>query len=406
MAFRVLSLDGGGVWSLMQTSALVQMYGPATTGRRVLEDFDLVAATSAGSIVLGALVEDLPLGLCQQIFADPTTRKKMFPPTKEFFGPLIHAVTGFFLRSAGISSGIGPLYDTSAKQSALEALMPTYGRLPLSRAAAGVRRSGSGRDVHLLITAFDYDRNRARFFRSAPASGQGWGQGDSSEVTLVQAVDASSDPPINYFDQPVSLGEDRFWDGAIGGYNNPVLAATVEAKVLTNASENIIALSIGTGSVALAGPPVDGPAGPYVQRKTDQSLVADIGKIAVAIVDDPPDAATFMAHVMTGGNIGLPAPLQSRIVRMSPLVRPVKTRGGWAAPGKMTDAAFKYLCGLGIDAIADEQVAAIARYANLWLGGEAPNQPIRMNGDSLECELGHEWFEDALAAWGQLCTLA
>ena len=52
MAFRILSLDGGGVWAVIQVKALIKLYGDVT-GRTVLQDFDLVAGTSGGSIVLG-----------------------------------------------------------------------------------------------------------------------------------------------------------------------------------------------------------------------------------------------------------------------------------------------------------------------------------------------------------------
>jgi hypothetical protein len=402
MAFRVLSLDGGGVWSVVQALALIEIYGKQATGRQVLQDFDLVAATSAGSIVLGGLIEDLPLAGILQIFDNEDSRKAMFRPSRDALSRLIHTITGWFPGLGG--SGVGPIYSTAKKQAALEKLLGSYAKVPLKRAAEGIRRSGSDRDVHLLIIAFDYDRERAQFFRSAPASGRGWGVGDASSVTLAQAINASTDPPINYFDQPAMIRPDRYWDGAIAGYNNPVLAAVSEARVLNQASTDIVALSIGTGRVSLAGPPTSKPS-PFVKQRTKQCLVSDIGKIAVSIVDDPPDAATFIAHVMTGGIDRLPYALESRIVRMSPLVRPERREGEWAAPGGMTPAEFATLAGLGIDAIEQDQVDTISRYAQMWIAGAAPNQPIRMNGDTFECELGHEKFGDALAAWRQLESL-
>lgn len=403
MAFRVLSLDGGGVWSVVQALALIRIYGPETTGRQVLREFDLVAATSAGSIVLGGLIEDLPLGAILQIFQDEKLRKGMFRKSRDKLSLLIHHVTGLFPGLGG--SGVGPIYSTAEKQAALEKLLGPYAHCPLKRAARGVRRSGSERDVHLLIIAFDYDRERAQFFRSARACGRGWGRGDPSSVTLAQAISASTDPPINYFDKPATIRPDRYWDGAIAGYNNPVLAAVSESIVLKQAPTDIVALSIGTGRVSLAGPPTT-KASPFVKQRKPQCLVSDIGKIAVSIVDDPPDAATFMAHVMTGGIDGLPDPLDSRIVRMSPLVRPVLCEDEWVAPAGMKPAAFTTLAGLGIDAIEQDQVDAIVRYAEKWLADEAPNQPIRMDGDTFECELGHERFKDALAAWVRLKALS
>jgi hypothetical protein len=395
----------------VQALALIAIYGETCTGRVVLKDFDLAAANSGGAIVLGGLVEDAPLAELLQVFLDDKSRQNIFPPTHDFTDNLIRAVT-----SIPPLPALGPQYSTSAKLPALEKLMPICGPKPLPKAVAGIRRPGSDKDIHLLLTSFDYDRERAHFFRSAMAGGWGWGEGAPTEATLAQAIHASADPPINYFDQPAAVGGDRFWDGAIAGCNNPVLAAVTEARVLTDGATDIIALSIGAGKVALAGPPAENPPTPYVKRRTKQGLVTDIEKIAVSIVDDPPDVATFLAHVMTGGlrglpdplqadgPRGLPYPLQSRIVRMSPLVRPVTQDGRWMAPGGLTSEEFGRLAGLGIDAIQRKEVALIERYAKLWLGNLAPNQPIRMNGDTFECEVGHEWFGDALAAWRQLCA--
>lgn len=394
MTFRVLSLDGGGVWSLMQARALIELYGPQTLGRTVLQDFDLVAATSGGAIVLGGLIENYPLEAVLEIFKSDESRRKTFPPTREILGPLIRKIPGV---------EFGALYSTDKKLRALEEMTPNYGPLPLKDAVKGIRRAGSKRDLHVMMTAFDYDRNRARFFRSAPAGGPGWGDGTPSDVTLVQAINASADPPIAYFDQPADVGPDRYWDGAIAGCTNPVLAAVGEAKVLTDGLRQIVALSLGAGSVALAGPPVTKPATPYQQKRTKACLIGDIEKIAVAIVDDPPDSASFLAHLMTGGPVGLPYPLRSRIVRMSPVVRPVRNaRHEWTAPGAMDEATFERLASYGIDAIKKNQIADLDDYATLWLSDTAPNQPIRMNGDTFECEVGHKTFSEAAAAWRQL----
>jgi hypothetical protein len=389
MAYRVLSLDGGGVWAVIQVKALIALYDDKTPGHKVLQDFDLVAGTSGGSIVLGGLVENLTLGQLLAYFSDEQNRKAIFSPTQMLFdrvlSDVIHA---------------GPKYSAEAKLPALEALMPNRGALPVSAAASGVRRTGSNVDTHLLITAFDYDRNCARFFRSAPATGPAWGVGDPSNVTLAEAIHASTNAPVNFFDEPASFGGGRYWDGAITGCNNPVLAAVAEAIVLGADPSNIAALSIGTSSAALAGPPVDNPTSPFIQPRPSQSLLTDLGKIASSVTDEPPDIATFLAHVMTGGGAGLPAPAVSRIVRMNPLRGPVKdAAGNWTAPGSMTQAQFKYFNNVGMDAIDSNQFAYITTYADYWLAGQAPNQPIRMDSDTLAVELGYGRYADALAAW-------
>src|SRR5438309_2206695 len=83
----------------------------------------------------------------------------------------------------------------------------------------------------------------------------------------------------------------------------------------------------------------------------------------------------------------------ARIVRMNPLISPVRDGvDDWKAPGNMTAAQFTFLADLDLDAIQQHEVDAIAEYADLWLRNDAPNQPIRMNGDTLERELGYIRF--------------
>ena len=393
MNYRILALDGGGTWALIQLKALIALYSEATNGRKVLADFDLVAANSGGSIVLGGLVEDLTLGEILAFFQDQTKRESVFSPTHSFGDQVLHDLTG-----------LGPKYSAENKLPALQSVFPTTGRLPLDRAVAGVRRSNI--DVHLLIVGFDYDRNRAKFFRSVAASGPAWGTGDATDVALAEAIHASTNAPVNYFDAPAAFPDHpgRYWDGAIAGCNNPVLTAVTEAIVVGQDPLNLVVLSIGTASVALPWPQPGQPSSPYVQQIDDPGFVTDLHKLATSILDDPPDIATFLAHVMTGSGAGLNLPsVKSRIVRLNPLISPVKSAGGtWSPPGSMSAAQFTYLAKIDMDAVEQAQVDAISRYADLWVQNQAPNQPIRMNGDTLNPELGQILFQDAVAAWNAI----
>jgi hypothetical protein len=398
MDYRILSLDGGGAWSLIQVRALIQLYGKDTTGHTILQDFDLVAANSGGSLVLAGLVEGLKLSEVLGYFEDEKMRRSIFSPARSLADRALRDLTG-----------LGPKYSAEAKLPVLQRLLPKSGNIPLPSAVAGIRRPGATVDVHLLITGFDYDRNRATFFRSASASGPSWGIGEPANVTLAEAVHASTNAPVNYFDAPAQFPDrpERYWDGAITGCNNPVQAAVTEALVLNRKATNIVALSLGTASVALPWPEPDKPPSPYWQKLGTPSLVADLHKLATSILDDPPDIATFLAHVMTGGNSGLAPPAQSRIVRMNPLISPVRDMdGNWKAPDDMTAAQFTYLASLDLDAVQQHEVDAIAAYADLWLSDKAPNQPIRMNGDTLKPELGYARFQEAAAVWQMIKTVA
>jgi len=391
MSYRILTLDGGGTWALIQVKALIALYSESATGQSVLQEFDMVAANSGGSIVLGGLVEGLSLSDLLDLFQDQARRESVFSPTRSFGDRVLHEVTG-----------LGPKYSADNKLSALENALPAKGTVPLIRAAEGIRRPGSNADVHLLIVAFDYDRNRAAFFRSSPASGPAWGTGDTTDVTLAEAIHASTNAPVNYFDAPAAFPDrpDRYWDGAISGCNNPAVAGVTEAMVKGQNPLNLAVLSIGTASVALPWPQPGEESSPYVQKLDAPQVVTDLRKLASSILDDPPDIATFLAHVMTGSGRDLNNPAtDSRVVRMNPLISPVKKGDVWSAPGSMSAAQFTYLAKLDMDAVEQAQVDAISRYADLWVQGAAPNQPIRMDGDTLRPELGQDTFQGAVAAW-------
>ena len=125
-------------------------------------------------------------------------------------------------------------------------------------------------------------------------------------------------------------------------------------------ASDIVALSIGTASVALPWPEPGESSSPYVQPTIQQGLVTDLRKLAMSILDDPPDIASFLAHVMTDSGHGVSAPADSRIVRMNPLISPVRsTSGSWTAPGPMTAAQFIYLANLDMDAVEQPQVDTI-----------------------------------------------
>ncbi|MBI1777777.1 MAG: patatin-like phospholipase family protein [Proteobacteria bacterium] len=395
MAYRILSLDGGGAWALIEVRALMTLFGADAKGHQVLAEFDLVAANSGGSLVLGGLVENLSLGDLLGYFEDEAKRRAIFSPTSSWGDRVLRDLTG-----------MGPKYSAKNKLVALQNLLPERGNRLLTKAADGVHRTGFADNVHLLIIGFDYDRNTASFFRSAPAAGPQWGHGETASVTLAEAIHASTNAPVNYFDAPAMFpdGPGRFWDGGVTGCNNPVLAAVTEAIVMGQKPADIAALSLGTATVVLPWPtPADPPKSPYVQATVEPGLVTDLRKLATSILDDPPDVASFLAHVMTGSGAGVRSPAMSRIVRMNPLISPMGKPGQWRAPGPldkpMTAAQFTHLVDLDMDAVQQAEVDAIAAFADLWIGGNVSNQPLRMHRDSLAPELGYGSFQEAVAAW-------
>jgi hypothetical protein len=284
----------------------------------------------------------------------------------------------------------------------LQAALPLRGRASLANAAAEVLSTSTGNPVHLLIAGFDYDRARSRFFRSAPASSPEWGQGGPALVQVSEAIHASTNAPVLFFDKPAELPSEpgkRYWDGGITGCNNPVLAGVTEAIVLGAAPDSIAALALGTGTVVRPPAPAGAAPSSIYAPPEDPGFVHDLEKMAGSIVDDPPDAATFVAHVMTGGSPGLPAPVDSRIVRMNPLVSPIiGADGGYSLPDGLDEDAFNTLANLAMDAVEQADVLAIQSFTSLWLQDKVSNQPIRMDA-SLKPELGPGLHSQAKAAW-------
>ncbi len=396
--FRILSLDGGGSWALIEVKALMALYGAHTGGHEILSHFDLAAANSGGSIVLGCLIEDFTLQQTLDFFNDERQRSSVF------------SKTDWFDRELNKLIGIGPKYSAAQKLTALRGVLTRRGDWLLPDAVEDISGAG-GQAIHVLVAAFDYDRNRGTFFRSSDVAGPNWGTSGRAHATVAEAIHASTNAPVNYFDAPaVFPGQPtRYWDGAISGCNNPILAAVTEAIGLGQAHDNIVALSMGTGTNALPWPRPGDPDSPYTQGLDKADLKNDIKKLSCAILDDPPDAATFLAHVMTGRGAGLdPDVSRSRIVRLNPLISPMPSaaaaRDPWLPPGDMTPEQFKYLADLDMDAVQDEQVSAIRHFADLWLNDQVRNQPIRMNSDTLACELGQETFSAAVAVWKQIST--
>jgi patatin-like phospholipase/acyl hydrolase len=72
--YRILSLDGGGTWALIQAKVLMDMYGADTDGEKILANFDLVAANSGGGIVAAGLIANLTPAKILNLFFDGNLR--------------------------------------------------------------------------------------------------------------------------------------------------------------------------------------------------------------------------------------------------------------------------------------------------------------------------------------------
>jgi uncharacterized protein len=388
---RILSLDGGGTWALLQVLTLIELFGAAATGHDVLRRFDLAVSNSGGSIVLGALAVDLRLSELLELFLTEAQRTSVFQAT-----PFEH-----FVEVIGHGKLPLPRYSTKKKY---DALAEKLGR-PAKELLVDWGRA-NGTLASLLFMGFDYDVERASFFRTYASKAASRTSGTPG-MRLLDAVHASANPPVLYFDEPTqvqdSAGEYRFWDGAIGGYNNPAMAAVVEALANGVAPSSVRVLAIGTGTVHRPRRPANEPAtDARFMGGENPGILSNLRKLAGAVLDDPPDAASFVAHVSLGGEVpsGNEVVTDGPLVRMNPVVRPVMQDGAWTWPNAFRPNDWVRLTHLELDTLMQSDIELIHSLGLAWIRGDVCNQPIRA-GTDLTAEIGHNTFAEAHAAAGK-----
>jgi uncharacterized protein len=385
---KILALDGGANWSLLQCMALDALY-PGMRGRQILQQFDIVAANSGGSLVLADLLKDMTPSETLATFEDPNSPTSLFVKL-----PLLQRLPSL--------AGLGPTYSTAKKRERIQASLASTGDCAM-RDLGGLFPDPA-KAPKILIVGFDYDRLRGVFFRSFDTKA---GQA-ASTVSLTDAVNASSTAPVAFFDKPAIAGVQRYWDGAIGGYNNPVLAALVEVLIEGAAASEIMALSLGTGVTCYA--PLDhsvkaGPAEFFVRRR-QASLLEDIRKLAASVLDEPPDAAGRAAYIVMGNPLQLVARQKfATLVRLNPSIQPVLDLDGrtWTAPPGLTGDELVALMKLPAALVTDKAVAMVKGLGRKWISGLVPNEPIR-RGDNLECVVGDATFQSGREHWLALQT--
>src|SRR6185295_15669776 len=249
--FRILSLDGGGTWALIQGKALGALYGAETDGWTILDRFDLAVANSGGSLVLAMLLKGMTPGEIVALFRDRRERELIFERNKI----VDRALGGLF--------GFAPRYHAPGKLNGLLDIFQRssgrwgtgFGALPLDLVAAGLNAERAQKGLgpfHFLITAFDFDAERSVFFRSNPDSAAAHFRG-APVPTIAGALHAATNAPVRYFNRPAEVefadgSSINYWDGAVGGYNNPIMAGVIEALAGDPARrETMQVLSLGTG---------------------------------------------------------------------------------------------------------------------------------------------------------------
>lgn len=412
--YNILSLDGGGSWAVIQAECLKDIYGPEAKGRQVLKDFDLVTANSGGSLVLAGLLMDLKLSKITTLFSNQETRRRIFKSA----------------RNVKQVVGLPPAYEATAKREGIKEVFAEVVGNPGAdlelRTLQREIRDQIGKEVECLIIGFDYDKEREKFFRSRTDSAADDPKRATEDelagrYTLLDAVDSSTNAPVLYFDGPakVKVGDrrERYWDGAVSGFNNPCLAGLTEAVANGHRLSEIKLFSIGTASKILPHEryfDTSEEEGRFFVPKKSSGFIRDATKMSTSILAAPPSYSDYISWVMLNnsqdGN-------ESPVIRLNPMVSPVYKEGQWTLPeGLKSESAksgglfsskpqdlFESLNNIDMDAVEQEEVNDILKLAEEWLRDRVANEPIRADKYLKPADnnglMGYSEYSKAKAKW-------
>jgi hypothetical protein len=226
---------------------------------------------------------------------------------------------------------------------------------------------------------------------------------------LLDAIHSASNAPVNYFNRPAEVRRpdssiERYWDGAVAGFNNPVLAGVTEAVANGHSLNDIRILSIGTANVVL---PLgrdfksDFQANQKLFKEPDKPVIKnDLRKLASSILSDPPDSASFIVHTFLKS-----ADAQREnipFIRLNPMISPVFENGKWNYPSgyRTSMGEFDLLKDLDMDAVEDEEFRLVIGLAQKWLNDEVLNQSIRNDKyHNPYASYGYAKYSEAKKAW-------
>ncbi|MDE1145285.1 MAG: patatin-like phospholipase family protein [Azospirillaceae bacterium] len=404
MTYRILTLDGGGPWALLEAMVLADLYGSDTPGHDILAEFDMAAGTSAGAIVLGGLVKNLTPAQILDLFVNDARRSTLF-------------VKMHGLDRIVAELDLGPKYSTAGKLNGLAAMLDDTSLVPptpatvngqvkplalSTRAIADLPlppARGGATPVKVFITAFDYAQRRAALFRSYAGLSTPVATGMASTAPLAEAINASSTAPVTFFDTPAVCQGRLYWDGGLTGCNNPVMLALTEA-LQQGAGPVFQMLSLGSGTTRLAphGDTSQPPAHLGEVTKA-QGMMDDLTRLAQTTLDDPPDAASYDAHILAQRLAAQDPATLGGLVRFNVSVQPVLATGAWVQPAGLAGDLFTTLADLPADAVEPGQIALIQQLGRDWMAGRVPNQALVTRLPQLDCVLGDATYAEAKARW-------
>ena len=429
--YKILSLDGGGSWSILQVLTLKDIFlrkypGKEIKGHEVLRHFDLVIANSGGSMVLAALACNWTFDEIIKLFDDKTVREKIFKRLsfKQRYFPTN------FMKLFGVKS-VGTRYSTTAKGIALKDILRIDGKKKLFDLSLAELPNLIGKEsLEIVVTTFDIINKRAKLFRSNRNSKARAeiiaGLNHFDEVNLVEAIHGASNAPVNYFDFPAIFSPEgtrrRFylWDGALGGFNNPVMAGITEALANDIDRKNIYVISIGTGGKLVSDEDSDNFRDQYYSTLLGKKVVREdrsgkidfaktnkksglfyrlfkgagfysstISNLSQSILFEPQTWASYSAYTsLFSGKMDNPEN-DKRFLRLSPQI--IKDNN--------SNDLINKLYRLDMDVTEQEEIELLKFCFYEWKKGNIRNEPVQwtktINGDYVFAK-GHPTFKNAI----------
>jgi patatin-like phospholipase/acyl hydrolase len=198
--FRVLSIEGGGILGTFAAGALAEM--ERSTGRRIVEHFDLIAGTSTGGIIAIGLAMGLPAAEIRDFYVK--SGREIFPEVG-LVGRWI-ATARHFLR---------PKHTTDKLERLLSEILSGPDGVPL--------RFGDAR-TRLLVPAYDGLFGRIYLFKTAhhPRFVH------DIHIPAAKVALATAAAPTYFKAMRLEEHQASYVDGGVWA-NCPALAAVVEA---------------------------------------------------------------------------------------------------------------------------------------------------------------------------------
>lgn len=380
---------------MLQLLTLADRY-PGLTGHEILREFDVVIANSGGSIVLACLVEDWTPEYSLTLFRDKIKREQIF--SKNSF------LERFF--PADYFPSIGPKYSAKRKGLAFRQIFKKGDNL-MDELPTMIGKPS----LKLVVCTYDALNNRAKFFRS---HGHGL---TFDRVRLTQAIHGSSNAPIQYFDFPARFkakGSNIWydlWDGALGGFNNPVAAGIIEAIKCGYKKDDISVVSLGTSNRYMSVPDKENfykVKQTTIRERNKKFLLwrlhhqlsffkLSILNQAKTIIYEPPDWANFVAFMFlfeasyVTGEYSL-----KRFVRLSPVLHIDMN-----TPEEVVQLQEK-LYGLDMNLTSDADIRLVEECYRYWKEGSILNQTVEYHitrDNELVSTIGHSSYGSAFSDW-------